>query len=543
METLLEIQDRLKDIAKNANITGPVVDSLILMLSESIYRGQVGNVTELLERSFSRCRMLNSAITHSFDRCFSVFRGRNQMFKLVNVVPIASMSVKKFDIAVEASNFKLVYADNYEFESMVPIGDVELLLCESVVTREVKMDTFDLFKADFIYPDISESIIVYRNNLGEYSEHSASRYFGDCVKGVEKEDGSIEFPIWIGTRENYGVSLVSVNESAKFKVNEGVRIKYLKYTNKTINVESIPPISGFISTIVSIDGEEVEDQDSQTNIYNYEDLGGIPRTTSLSEIFSNASAAFLTQSVVKSYNDIESIVKEYYGSMIGSVDIKFDFTTHLDTNNNALPYIFISYTDKTYFDSNITKLEYTLKEGVDTTFLNNGEIVAFKISGFTSDMKKSYYIDEDIIFVRPIERLVPNSDEIQEITGWEKEKINAGKLKIVVYYNGLTAPSIESVIDSYNNTFHEKLNLSRLMADIHEVENVKFAELFVYNTDGEEMEFPLISFEMGIKEVEATHVDDKNNKETTIYVARKELQKTDFEIEYKSFDKYLKSNK
>lgn len=538
METLLEIQNRLREIVKNSNITGPVIDSLVLMLSESIYRGQVGNVTELLERSFSRCRMLNSAITHSFDRCFSVFRGRNQMFKLVNVVPISSMSVKKFDVAVEASNFKLVYADNYEFESMVPIGDVKLLLCDSVVTRETTMDSFDLFKADFIYPDISESIVVYRNNLGEYNECLTSRNFGDCVKGIEKEDGSIEFPVWIGTRENYGVSLVSVHESAKFKVNEGVRIKYLKYTNSTINVESIPPISGFISTIISIDGEEVESQDSQTNIYNFEDLGAIPRTTSLSEIFSNANAAFLTQSVVKSYNDLENIVKEYYGSMVGSVDVKFDFTTHLDEHNKALPYIFISYTDKTYLDTNTTKLEYILKND-DTMFVdpdNNGDVIAFKISDFTNDMKKSYYIDEDIVFVRPVERLVPNKDEINSITGWDKEKINEGKLKIVVYYSGLTAPSIDDAIGKYNNTFHEKLNLSRLIADIQEIENVKFAELFVSNTDGEEKEFPLISFNMGIKESEAVH--KKGNNEETIYVTRKELQKTDFEIEYKSFDKF-----
>lgn len=549
METLLEIQERLKEIAKKSNVTGPVVDALVLMLSESVYRSQVGNVTELLERSFSRCRLLNSAITHSFDRCYSVYRGKNQSFKLVNVVPITSNTVKKFDVAVEVGGMKLVYANDYSFESMMPIGDVELILCDSIVTKDFTFDTFDLIKANFLNTGISESISVYRNNLGEFSEIPASRIFGECVKGLMQENGEVVFPVWIGTRENYGISIVAVDESLKFKPNETVRIKYLEHTDKIISVDSIPPISGFISTVVSADGENVVINNGETTIYNFIDLGITKRETVISEIFKNANMTFLTHGVIKSYNDIRNAVKEKYGQMIGDIDIDFDFTSNLNSKTSEPdPIILISYTDKSYTDNTNAKLENI--QGTKEIFYKNEEdtsteVVAFEIKDFSSEMKNSYYIDEKIYFVKPFQTKVPDASFLKEEWGdlLEEDKINQmeGVFKIKVYHTGIATPSIESVIEKYNNTFESEINLSKLISEVQEIENVKFAELYTFYEDDEgkehEKECRLKSIILPQTKTVRGISEDKNK---TIIVQRRNLQETHFVVEYISFDKIYK---
>ena len=553
METLLEIQEKLKEIAKNSNITGPAIDALILLLSESVYRGQLGNVTELLERSFSRCRMLNSAITHSFDRCYSVFRGRNQMFRLVDVLPISNMSVKKFDIAVDIGSYKLVYADNYHFESMVPPSDVKLILCDSVLTKESTIDTFDLFKVTFNNQDISESIAVYRDNLGDFTETEASRVFADSVKGMENEHGTY-FPLWIGTRENFGVSIVAVNETSKFKPNEKIRIKYLRYLDKTISPELIPSIPGFMSTIIPED--DLSSTNGETSYYNFEDLGIINREISISEIFKNANSVFLTQGVIKSYNDIENVVWEKYGQSIGSLDVDFDFTTHINPiTNEPDPVLFISYTDKTYTDLSSSKLENIptgndIKKYID----KDGKVVAFEILDFTNEMKKSYYIDEDIYFVKPKKIVIPDISlvsshikAVSEITDsnikdYVASQIN-GEFKVIIYYTGLTTPSISSVIEEYNNTFNPKLNLSEFIASVQRIDGVKFAELYVSfrkdeNEEIKDYEFPLISIDLSEKEYTSCI---NNEEDKRLYIGQKKIPETNFTVEYRPFDRYFKS--
>lgn len=546
METLLEIQERLKEIAKNANITGPVIDALVLMLSESVYRSQVGNITELLERSFSRCRLLNSAITHSFDRCYSVFRGKNQTFKLVNVVPISSMAVKKFDVAVEFSGMKLVYANDYYFESMIPIENVELILCDSIITKDYIFDTFDLIRANFLYDGISESIAIYRDYLGEFSEIPHSRIFGDCVKGVTQSTGETVFPVWVGTRENYGISVVAVDESLKFKPNETVRIKYLEYTDKVVSIDSIPPISGFISTVVASDGESVVQNDGDTGIYNFVDLGITKKEAVLSEIFKNANMTYLTHGVIKSYNDLRSAVMEKYGQIIGDVYIDFDFTTNLKSGTNEPdPIILISYTNKSYTDNTNAKLENLSNISTEEMFYTGNEVLAFEIPDFSSEMKNSYYIDERIYFIRPEEKKIPDKNYI--IDEWgndiDDDVIDSmeGNFKLKVFYTGQTAPLIDSVIEKYNNTFNESINLSNFISEIQSVEGVKFAELYTFYTDDDGVEYE--------KECRLNTIDlseTKNTKGVTsdeskfINIRRRILQKTNFTVEYKPFDRLYK---
>lgn len=546
METLLEIQERLKEIAKNANITGPVIDALVLMLSESVYRSQVGNITELLERSFSRCRLLNSAITHSFDRCYSVFRGKNQTFKLVNVVPISSMAVKKFDVAVEFSGMKLVYANDYYFESMIPIENVELILCDSIITKDYIFDTFDLIRANFLYDGISESIAIYRDHLGEFSEIPHSRIFGDCVKGVTQSTGETVFPVWVGTRENYGISVVAVDESLKFKPNETVRIKYLEYTDKVVSIDSIPPISGFISTVVASDGESVVQNDGDTGIYNFVDLGITKKEAVLSEIFKNANMTYLTHGVIKSYNDLRSAVMEKYGQIIGDVYIDFDFTTNLKSGTNEPdPIILISYTNKSYTDNTNAKLENLSNISTEEMFYTGNEVLAFEIPDFSSEMKNSYYIDERIYFIRPEEKKIPDKNYI--IDEWgndiDDDVIDSmeGNFKLKVFYTGQTAPLIDGVIEKYNNTFNESINLSNFISEIQSVEGVKFAELYTFYTDDDGVEYE--------KECRLNTIDlseTKNTKGVTsdeskfINIRRRILQKTNFTVEYKPFDRLYK---
>lgn len=546
MDTLLTIQDRLRQIATNADITGPAVEGLVLLLSESIYRGQLGNVTELLERSFSRCRLLNSAITHSFDRCYSVFRGKNQSFKIVNALPIESMSVKQFDVAVEANMYKLVFAKDYNFVSLVDPGEVELILCADVITQTETVSESDKIKINFDYQDISESISVARDYLGESTNVDFTNIFADAVKGHQNIDGSVTFPLWVGTRPNFGISIVNASPST-FTPNERVRVKYLKYTDAQVEVSQIPSLPGFVSTIENIDNNGIViNQDSQLTVSNYQSIAPVPRTTNLSEIFKNANSAFLTGGVIKSYNDLESIINEYYGEVIGDINIRFDFTT-----SNGNPFIFVTYADK---DPLAPLKTYAKLDGVVKEFdIDGGQTGSdlekpFTIEAFNEKARNAYYIEEKIIFIPAQERVLPNLGDLNKYCpGVEWSDDDQGRFKVKIYYTSLEYPSdgVNEVLKNYRCTFYKKLNLSRLIAELQEVDGVKFVELFVQHIDENdvvqnEVEFPSVTIELPNKDL--TILADGNTIKTDLTVPVKTIQKTEFDIEFIAFDKYLKEN-
>lgn len=524
MDSLLVIQDKLKRIAQSANLTGQVVDGLILLLSESIYRGNVGNVTELLEKSFSRCRLLNSAITHATDRSYSVYRGRNQVFRMKNVLPLSSFSVKKFDTAVEVGLYKLVYSKDYSFSSMVSPGNVDLILCPSVEGRSVSFTASNLYKASIKADNISEDVIIYRDNLEKLSETPSSRIFSDCVRGVKTSDGKVTYPLWVCTKENFGINIYALKESNKYKTDETVYIKYLPYLENTISEESIPLASGFIST-AELTGDYVTNQDQQKVVYNYENLGRSERQSNIAEIFTSANASMISGGIVKSYSDIKNIILEKYGHLVGSIDIKFDFTTNLDKFGAPIPVIIISYTNKKY-ETDASRLD----EMVNVEWLSSGEgtapSIAFRIPEFSSEMKESYYIDEDIIFVKPKDRVFPTYGDFADF-GKSFDNIDEGKILIKVYFEGETEPDISEPLNKYHNTFYKKLNLSRLASDIQDVDNVKYVEFFVYKK-GEQLEIPLITLDMNSSESAVVTVG-------SYILEQKQLQSTEFDIEYISF--------
>lgn len=562
MDTLLTIQERLRDIAKNSNISGPAVDGLVLLLSESIYRGQVGNITELLEGSFSRCRILNSAITHSLDRCYSVYRGRNQMFELTNIVPIESFSVKKYDTAIEAGGYKLVYADNYQFTTMVDPGKIYLILTTGTISKTSEVSTIDTVRINFLYKNISESISVFRDNLTgyenagniHYTEVLSTRDFGESVRGVEAYDDELEAftfcnPLWIGTRENYSVSIVNTSNNS-FVPGERIMIKYLEYLDQDIKIEDIPSLPGFVSTLNNIDNNgEVLSQDNQITYSNYKSIPHIPRTTSISEIFKEANKSYLTTGVIKSFTDIESLITQKYGELIESISVRFDFTSNLTKIGNiggkTTPYILVYYADKypdNTLDNNIID-ENKEKLIIDD---NNTNIVAFKIKDFTSELKKAYYIDEEIYFIQPTKLSIPRASDLDKYVPLEGNNswldADSGKIKLKIYYTGLEYPSkgIKEVCDLYNCTFYKKLNLSRLVADLQDVDGVKFVELFVENKNlpNGEAEFPSITIE--IPEDSVVTGEDKDGN--SVSFINKKIQNTVFSYEFISYEDYIKNN-
>ena len=574
METLLTIKERLTDIANDSSLSGPVIDGLILLLSESVYRGQVGNVTELLERSFSRCRFVNSAITHAFDRCYSVFRGQNQMFKLQNVLPIETKTVSKFEIACNVGAYRLVYADNYTFSSLHPVDEVRLILCTDVETEVTTVNSQNRIRVKFDSSNISTHVSVSRDFLNEYEDVSSSEYFADAVNGVEKTDGtttSHDFPLWVGTRENYSLC-VSCLQDTGFISTENVRIKFLPYLEDEIDVSQIPSLPGFISTINNLDDQgNVINQDEQLTESNYISLGRLDRESNISTIFKNANAVFLSSGVIKSYNDLEKLILERYGNIIGSVSIRFDFSSferQVNGTTTKKPYIFVSYADKSesatlrniagYTYSGAWNVEEWDEPGLSAEDLAyygteaGKSVKPFKIRDFTDEARIAYYIEEDIVFVPAIKFSIPNlsllnnyaSSYIDEegnknaIT-WDADQTYSGKFRLKIYYTSITQPSKEAtaVLNTYKYTFFNKFNISRLMADLQDVDGIKFVEVFCVYLDNSgkeiEIEFPPISIDLG----QGTLSVLKSSK-----LVRKLIQDVNFEMEFISFDKYLATN-
>lgn len=546
MDTLLTIQNRLSTIAKNANISGPAVDGLVSLLSESIYRGQVGNVTELLEGSFSRCRLLNSAITHAADRGHSVFRGNNQSFLLKGVMAIEDFDVRKFDIALEVNGYYLVYDKDYSFKSGVVRNDIRLILCTDVKERSTTITVGQSqIRINFLFDNISDDIDVFLLEAGDPVRHSYSRLFNDAVRGIpylkNEATSAKDYPYWVCTRENFGVSIINMAPDSSFTVNSTVTIKYLEYLEDQIDRSIITSIPGFV--VKSIEetntGREVEITYEFTSD-NVESIPLVKRDESVSKIYRDAIATYSTNGMLRSYNDIANLVSQRYGSLITSINVRFDFTSDEDN-----PKILISYSDRgsneDAFYNYINGRGLIDKESLITKSDGNSsgeeEVVAFSIIDFQNELDNSYFIQEKVYFVKPYYYNYPLVSDIKEslprvYSNWNEWEEN--KIKIKVYFDNSISPGeeVKNIVNEFKETFQAKVNFSRLISKIQEVEGVKFAEIFVNKLENgevvEEVEFPSLTLDLRKYKI---------NKECNI--PQRRLLATNFEIEEYDFSEYL----
>lgn len=542
MDTLLTIQNRLSALAKNVNISGPVVEGLISLLSESIYRGQIGNVTELLEGSFSRCRLLNSAITHAADRGHSVFRGKNQMFILKGVASIESKKVKKFDVATEVAGYKLVYANDYTFESGKTISDqgenpVILILCNNVKEKNVTITEGEsVIRTNFLFDNISEHIEIFKDdNRAAYTSD-----FSEAVRGIpEKMDETetlVVYPYWVCTRENFGVSVINLSQKNNIK---GTRLtlKYLEYLDEDIDTSLITSIPGFIAkTYTENNISKVGEYTTEFSQDNITSVKHVQRDSTVSKIYKDAVTTYTLNGMLRSYNDIANLVAKEFGDLINSISVRFDFTSEEDN-----PKILISYSNRPgcdFYDSMSSSLRIGKKDDGTPDVLYQkhenqpDEVIAFSVKDFQSMLRNAYYIQEKVYFVKPFELDFPSQSDIHNnIVGsnTDDKEWATNKFKIKVYFDSDDFPGEEVIntVEEFRTTFQANVNLSRLIAKIQDIEGVRFAELLVTTKDGAvEKEFPPISVDLKDYNLEGE-------------IPRRKILKTTFEYEECNFTEYL----
>jgi len=334
LKTLSAIRKDLQAIVDSYNYTGPAIDSLVQLLSRGIYENEINIVNLVLESSFFRSKLLNSKITHAFDRNYSVFRGENQKLIINDLIIIKETVVKKFDILMTVGKYKLVYANDYSFikdeNGDLPIDrkSIECYLCIDVANETITVNDSTRLINYSTSKDISEIISVsvndvevgITNNLVDAmtstvtSDGVTLRHLNNLIDYTSGESLSIDssFRLLIQTISDYGIAIINTNtDGNKFSSGDIINIKYIPYTEDEITLSQIKSIPGY-ETSTTLDIEFVYP---------------IKRVTDPTQIYVEATTNYISNYVIRSNSDLLSLIKNYFNKYMYGLNLTKEFMT------------------------------------------------------------------------------------------------------------------------------------------------------------------------------------------------------------------------
>ena len=365
MDTLDTIIQDLSSIAKSMNYSGPTIEALTYLMASGIYKNELKVLTTSQELLASNCTLVNSAIQHAQERPYSVFRGKNQHIIIHNVIPNEKKKVRKYDTCTKCGKYTLVYAKDYDFTGKYKSGDIELIVCDSVI--EETLDSSLRKYTRSTESDLTEDLDLYVGNINE-DDYESVEYATSLDIGLRSKDeitenasggylnSSVNSPYLILTDTDYGI-VCWVYQAGKtelvFDANHIYKIKSPKYLNEKMDIGIIKSIPGFdITTALATEN-------------GIESINPLERDENTENIFIESVAAQNAGNIVRANNDVEQIFLSYFSKQ----NIR---------------------SSKCYFDDNgDVNLVYLLKDRNET--LSAADIKAFK-----QHLKKAYYIDNDI---------------------------------------------------------------------------------------------------------------------------------------------------
>jgi len=341
MTNLDDLKTEFNALLTNAGVTGTTLSILTLLLSRSVYENSINDISAILESSPSRCLNLDSSITHARDKGYSVYRGTNQKFKVSNLIAIRNFTVNKFDLCIQVDGLQLVFANTYQF-STNEVCEVELIVCDQVITSDITVTNDKSIKLDLLRDNISEDLAVSRNPLGENVSYNIYDKFKDLYIFTSND-------LLVLTNTGYSISLYN---KTFFRNGDVIRIKYIPLTSLTVATSSISVIPNFTNVNTSLTIESI--------------LGTDPLTDK-AKIYYYSLESQLTDFVVRSNVDIISVIDEYFTDRIGGFNVVVGPEIHK------------------------IKIYYTT--------LNNSDITDL-ITEFLAIVEKAYFISESLEFVR-----------------------------------------------------------------------------------------------------------------------------------------------
>jgi hypothetical protein len=488
MLSLSAINSRLTTLASSLNITGPIVESLISLLSDAIYANEITSVNTVLESSFSRSTLLNSRIQHAGDLMYSVYRGKNQGLyfnvddsSVAALNPVKYTSVKKFDQAVKVNSLYLYYNNDYTFtENSSP--NIELVVSkEAVVTVEKSGN--GKFYMDIIDTDISENVCVFES-IGDSSWSNAITTVDSFTSLVQAStntstvgDNDSDKTLFILTLPGYGIRIFSV-PGKEFNANLKYRIRYLKYTTETIDYDSTTGES-VITTIPNFTPNSLSKGSPKVNVTESNLLALVSREDDIDDIYYNSLSLYKNNDIVNTNSGFKSIIKSlnYYNDRtMDGIDIVLSTgatnTIQVEDPSNTGSYITVAkgYENKLYIYyimsdfADLTSNDIALIDNTLIKYYVNQEYSYINVAKNDSDAI-GILTDSSISGNTKIEKMVSFNDSASTdkthtfLVFW---------LDLIIYTKGdiCDESDLRDVIDSYSAKISEDFNPYILLGKI-----------------------------------------------------------------------------
>ena len=437
METLKQIENKLKDIALSNNLVGDSVDLLIKLLSYTHYESLTSTRVSLLEALPSRAINLNSKIEHAMNEMYSIHRGINSHIR-VKVKVTGNISLKKFD---------KVYSDRrnsfYYLETELSSGDIisgdytfsygqeyilTLIKSEGVIIQELGVLTDNKFMVETLNPGVSETYEL-KEGVGSPTSLLTTKDFSEHLETSLPSEPSSKLPrLFDLTTTNYGVRFYSPDSSG-FNTSINYQLKYLPYSDSEVDETQLNKLI--------LKGFEV---DHSTIV-----VTPVSPPETISNLLYNLKREAITQSRVRSNDDVVDEFKSKFGSKIvdaslGDYDYQNDIMTlnYIPLNSNSplgvpSPQELQPYEEELYKESLL------------------------------------YYVTKNINF----EPMYDHSNSIPlyvDISMFIGSEINVKELT--------------DKIESYEYKLGGTINLDELLGFINNLEGVKYAMLDVKDLDG-----------------------------------------------------------
>jgi hypothetical protein len=397
METLDNIITDLTSIAQDKGYDGPTVDALIYLLANGIYKNNLNAVNAVLEASASRCRLLNSAIQHAMDQGYSVNRGTNQHIIVKNLLPVAKKSVKKYDQALKINGLCLYYAKDYDLEDNA--REIEFIVGEEILEEEITVsNSEDQLCLRSKNTNYSQELDIYdsEGNVLEFVEVRRK-----VLETYYDSEGSKDL-YWLLTTPDYGVEFYRYTRNldrsyVRFNANAVFRIKGVKYTDKTIPLDSIKTIPGF----------KIRKSMDETINTTISQVGCMPKIDNINDIYLNSLKSDNSDFMIRATEDLDRSILALSGTGLGDVVSKF-YATQEGFKEDGTP-----DTGIMYVAGSLGPVEYDKTQDYSDLFpglciycYHDTDLPNDIVTRIRNDLVPSYYVTDSIFLFNGVARKV-----------------------------------------------------------------------------------------------------------------------------------------
>lgn len=476
MKSLQDYINTYKDIANNLNIGGDSAELLIQLLANASYISEVENIMYSQEASLERSTQLNSKIQHCIELMYSIYRGQCPRV-IMNIRPQKPLTLNKYDEIISSNNFKVYYLGTYDNNKLENIGKEGLksydsdfdtsssitlvpdgstykiigLIAKEVYTEEKTVTSDNRYYVDFLGSDLSNDLEIKIS--GSNDVFSTAKVTRQLSEHILKEN----------SKETYVFDLTLTDFSSRIylpetvKENSIVSAKYFKLSTlssyneselKRINMKGVEMVA-FSEDETGTDLEWLKER----NMSIADELSNglilvkeVPHDDMLN-IHYKANKNRYLNTIFRSNYDIGELLKEHFSDNIKDTNIIHDS----EMIGNSITIYYIPREEK--------------------NLLSTSDIENFKSE------KGAYYISTDDLSIVPGTKYNILIDIVVEL--YENDE------------SGEVIPNIESILNSYSNTFNTNLIIDSnnpylssnsvyldIQALINKIENVKRLKTF-----------------------------------------------------------------